>query len=38
MTGPVYQPVETNLLAEAVLFVDNFGVARGPLLSFYVRK
>ncbi len=36
--GNVYQQRATNLLAQAVLFVDNFGVARSPLIRFIVRK
>jgi hypothetical protein len=36
--GNVYQPRDTPLLAQAVLFVDNFGVARSPLIPFLVRK
>ena len=36
--GNVYKQRETNLLAQAVLFVDNFGVARSPLIRFIVRK
>ena len=36
--GKVYQQRATNLLAQAVLFVDNFGVARSPLIRFIVRK
>ncbi len=36
--GNVYQPRDTPLLAQAVLFVDNFGVARSPLIPFFVRK
>jgi len=36
--GNVYQTRETHLLAQAVLFIDNFAVARSPLISFFVRK
>ncbi len=36
--GNVYRQRETKLLAQAVLFVDNFGVVRSPLIPFLVRK
>jgi hypothetical protein len=36
--GNVYQPRQTRLLAQAVLFIDNFGVARSPLIPFFVTK
>jgi hypothetical protein len=36
--GPVYQPRVTALVAEAVLYVDNFGVATTPLLPFSVSR
>ena len=36
--GNVYQPRQTALLAQAVLFIDNFGVARSPLIPFFVTK
>jgi hypothetical protein len=36
--GYVQQPVETRLVAQAVLFVDGFGVARSPFIPFFVRK
>jgi hypothetical protein len=36
--GNVYQPRDTPLLAQAVLFVDGFGVARSPYIPFFVRK
>lgn len=36
--GIVYQPFESRLFAQAVLFVDGFGVARSPLVPFFVRK
>jgi hypothetical protein len=36
--GNVYQPRDTSLLAQAVLFVDNFGVTRSPMIPFFVRK
>ena len=36
--GWVYQPAETRLLAQAVLFVDGFGVVRSPFIPFLVRK
>jgi serine/threonine protein kinase len=36
--GSVYQPRETRLLAQAVLFIDNFAIARSPLFSLIVRK
>jgi hypothetical protein len=35
--GPVYQQATTNLVAQPVLFVDNFGVAYGQPLLFYVN-
>ena len=37
-TGRVYQYARTNCIAVASLFVDNYGVARGPGLRFVVRK
>lgn len=36
--GNVYQQRETRLVAQAVLFIDNFGVARSPFIPFLVRK
>ncbi len=36
--GYVHQPVETRLVAQAVLFVDGFGVAYSPFIPFFVRK
>lgn len=36
--GPVYQPRSTALLAEAVLYVDNFGVATAPAVPFLVSR
>ena len=36
--GNVYQPRDSALLAQAVLFIDNFGVARSPFIRFLVRK
>ncbi|MCX6560922.1 MAG: C1 family peptidase [Candidatus Aminicenantes bacterium] len=36
--GWVYQMAETHLLAQAVLFVDGFGVVRSPYIPFFVRK
>jgi len=36
--GTVYQEVVNYLIAEPMLFVDNFGVARGDFLRFYVRR
>ncbi len=36
--GYVQQPIETRLVAQAVLFVDGFGVARSPYIPFFVRK
>lgn len=36
--GYVQQPIETRLVAQAVLFVDGFGVARSPFIPFFVRK
>ena len=36
--GNVYQLRETRLLAQAVLFIDNFGVVRSPFIPFLVRK
>ena len=36
--GNVYQAGETRLLAQAVLFIDNFGVVRSPFIPFLVRK
>lgn len=37
-TGNVYQYAQTSLFAEALLFIDNFGVARTPLFAFLVNK
>jgi hypothetical protein len=36
--GNTYQVRETRLLAQAVLFIDNFGVVRSPFIPFLVRK
>ncbi len=36
--GNVYRQRETGLLAQAVLFIDNFGIVRSPLIPFLVRK
>jgi hypothetical protein len=36
--GNVYRQRETKLLAQAVLFVDNFGIVRSPFIPFLVRK
>ena len=36
--GNVYRQRETKLLAQAVLFIDNFGIVRSPLIPFLVRK
>ncbi len=36
--GRVYQEVVTYLIAEPMLFVDNFGVAHGENLRFYLRR
>jgi hypothetical protein len=36
--GNVYQPRRSFLVAQAVLFVDNFGVARSPFIPFFVNK
>ena len=36
--GNEYRYRTTALVAQAVLFVDNFGVARSPLIPFQVRK
>jgi hypothetical protein len=36
--GSSYQQRETRLLAQAVLFIDNFGLARSPFIPFLVRK
>ena len=37
-TGPQYQFAHTSCVAEAVLFIDNFGTVRSPLLPFIVKK
>ncbi len=36
--GQVYQEAVNYLIAVPTLFVDNFGVAQGQTLSFYVRR
>jgi hypothetical protein len=36
--GPVYQQVMHNLVAEAELFVDNFGIFRIPNLRFNLKR
>lgn len=36
--GQVYQPYVNNLVAEPVLFVDNFGVKSAPLVPFGARR
>ncbi len=36
--GIVYQEMVNYLIAEPMLFVDNFGVARGEFIRFYVRR
>ncbi len=36
--GNVYQQRESRLVAQAVLFIDNFGVAQSPFIPFFVRK
>lgn len=36
-TPPWVAPVQSNLRAMPALFIDNFGVAQGPALNFYVR-
>jgi hypothetical protein len=37
-SGPVYEPYTSYLVAEPVLFIDNFGVKRGSLVKFTVTK
>jgi hypothetical protein len=36
--GPVYQARTTALVAEAVLYLDNFGVAVAPLVPFTITR
>jgi len=36
--GPAYQPAVSPLVAEPVLFVDNFGVKSGGLFPFYILR
>jgi hypothetical protein len=36
--GGDYHPRETRLLAQAVLFIDNYAIARSPFISLIVRK
>src|SRR5262249_15223116 len=36
--GSVYQPVVKALVAEAVLYVDNFGIKSAPLVPFTVSR
>lgn len=36
--GPYYQPAATAMIAETTLFVDNFGVAYGPPVPFFVQR
>jgi hypothetical protein len=36
--GPVYAPRTTPLVAEAVLYVDNFGVQTAPLVRFGISR
>lgn len=35
-TAPWIPPVQSNLTAMPTLFIDNFGVAQGPALNFFV--
>lgn len=37
-SGPVYEPYTSYLVAEPVLFIDNFGVNRGSMVKFTVTK
>jgi hypothetical protein len=37
-SGPVYYPRTSYLVAEPVLFIDNFGVQRGRLVKFTAAK
>lgn len=37
-SGPVYSPRTSYLVAEPILFIDNFGVKKGELVRFTVTK
>jgi hypothetical protein len=37
-TGPQYQPAANYLVAEPILFIDNFGVVSGGVVRFLVQR